>query len=406
MAFYLLFPLDLGFPALWIAGHPVNSAIVATFVALGVLALESRGAVLAFLREPYSIAQLLYCAFLIVSAFASASPPSAVHVALIFFCTFVLNYVVFRYVTRAYGVHWLSMVVVCVGLLAVAVGIVRGRFPWLLPMYNAWFVQQFRYEAPDYSVITARAAGTMNNPILYGLLMVLVIPYIFDIKHTALRVVAMAGVITAAGMSGSRTILVGLVFLLGAAAVYRWRMIRVATVTAVVLLLLLVPFASFLINDDARVDFLLQRAGLRPEANEMVSAAAYNFNLRRDVLAAGFREIDEEWGPLTWIIGRGYNHSATVGQRVVPWYTTVDNVYLTQLLERGLVGLALFLGAFLTFLVRTPHAARTTLHWYSPLALALAGFSFSWGTYSTFNILVSGSMAMAMWHEERERRRR
>ena len=45
-----------------------------------------------------------------------------------------------------------------------------------------------------------------------------------------------------------------------------------------------------------------------------------------------------------------------------------------------------------------------TLHWYSPLVLALAGFSFNWDGYSTLNILVVGSMAIAMWHEEEVRR--
>ena len=405
IAFYVLLPLDVGFPALSIAGHPLNTAIVATLAALGVLAVQSRGAALTFLCEPYCIVQGTYCAFLVVSSFASASPPSALHAAVLYFATFVINYVVFRYVTRAYGADWLSAVVVGVGLLAAAIGIARALFSVSFPMYDAWFMAQARGYLPDSSVISTREVGTMNNAILYGVLMVLVVPYIFDVRGKALRIVAVVAVTVAAGLTGSRTIAVGLVFGLGAIAVYWWRMIRAVAVTAIAVAVVSVVFASALAGllDNDRFDFLLQRAGLRPEANEAVSAAAFNLELRREALAAGLHEVNENWGVSAWLIGQGYGSAASVGQKVLAWYTTVDNVYLTQLLEHGLIGLTLFVAAFLTFMIRTVRAARATLHWYAPLALALAGLSFSWGTYSTFNILVVGSMALAMWHEEHER---
>lgn len=405
MALYVLFPLDRGFPALPLMGHPLNSAIAATLGVLGILLIQSRGRVLSYLREPYCIVQSAYCIVLVLSALVAPSPPIALHASLLYYCTFVLNYAILRHVTRAYGVRWLSTVVVCIGLAAAAVSIVQGVIGLSIPMYDEWYRSYSRVEAENYTLTTVRASGTMSNPILYGLLMALVIPYAFDLKHTIRRTLVVLVVLLAAGLSGSRTVLVAALFGVGAVVVYRWRTLWVLPFAAIGLVVLAVSLGGVsTVGEDSRVDFLLQRAGLRPETNEAVSAAAFGINLRREVLAQGLREMSDEWEGLTWIVGRGYFAATSVGQRVLPWYTTVDNVYMTVVYERGLLGLALFVGAGLTFLSRTRHAATVTLHWYAPLVLALAGFSFSWDAYSTFNILAVGSMAITMWHEERARR--
>ena len=405
MALYVLCPLDRGFPALPLMGHPLNSAIAATLGALGVLLIQSRGRVLSYLREPYSMVQSAYCVLLLLSALLASSPPSALHASLLYYVTFVLNYAILRHVTRTYGVRWLSAVVVYVGLVAAAVSIAQGVMGLSIPIYDEWYRRYFGADAANYTLATVRASGTMSNPILYGLLMVLVIPYAFDLKHTTRRVLVVFLVLLAAGLSGSRTVLVGAVFGVGAVVVYRWRLLWLLPFAAIGSVLLVASLGGVsMAGGDSRVDFLLQRAGLRPETNEAVSAAAFGISLRREVLVEGLREMADEWDGLTWIVGRGYFAATSVGQRVLSWYTTVDNVYMTVLYERGLLGLALFVGAGLTFLGRTRHAATVTLHWYAPLVLGLAGFSFSWDGYSTFNVLAVGSMAIAMWHEERARR--
>ena len=56
--------------------------------------------------------------------------------------------------------------------------------------------------------------------------------------------------------------------------------------------------------------------------------------------------------------------------------------------SRGLLGLVLFVGAGLTFVIRTRHAATVTLHWYTPLVLALAGLLIQLGCI--FNLQYPG----------------
>ncbi len=406
VAINVLLPLDLGFPAIPVLGRPLNPGIAATLVVFFVLAIQSRFAILLHLREPYCFLQSAYCCVLVVSALRSPSPPSALHATLLYCCTFLLNYMVLRYVTRFHGIRWLSPVVATLGVAAAVVGIAQGLLGLRLPMYDAWFENYFSKPAEDYMLATVRVAGTMNNPILYAILMVLVVPYVLDLRHWSSRVLAILTVLLAAGLSGSRTALVGLAFAVGGLAVYRRRALRAVPAVCLAGVLAVVALGGLAAPDDAsRVGFLLERAGLKAESNANASAAALGISLRWDVLVEGLREMSEEWGTLTWLFGRGYFSSASVGQKFYSWYSAVDNVYLSVLYERGLLGWLLFVGAFTVFLIQSRRASRLTVHWYAPLAMALSGFSFSWDAYSTFNILMVASMACAMWHAEQARLR-
>ena len=436
VAFYVLLPLDRGFPTVPVFGRPLNSAIAATLGVLFILVVQSRGAVLAYLREPYCVLQSIYAGALIVGALRAPSPPSALHWSLLYYCTFVLNYVLLRYVTRLYGTQWLSVVVVALGVAAAGVGIVQAVLGIPLPMYDAWFENYFARPPEDYALATARAAGTMNNPILYCVLMALVIPYAFDLGNRRVRAVALFTVMFAAGLSGSRTgVFVVASVAAAAVMVYRWRAVRALPAVGLGLVLLMASLSVVSSGAEAsRLGFMFERLGFladraavdersRPvlnaeeatgsrtagieAANKLDAAeraevsAALGVSLREGAVRETVREMLHEWGPTTWIAGRGSLTSATVGMRIQPWYNTVDNVFLCVLYERGLTGFALFAGAFLSFLVATRRAAMITVHWYAPLTLAVIGLSFCWDAYSMFNVLAVASMAVAAWHAER-----
>jgi hypothetical protein len=246
---------------------------------------------------------------------------------------------------------------------------------------------------------TVRVAGTMNNPILYAVLMVLVIPYALDLRRWWSRVVVVLLVLLAAGLSGSRTAAVGVAFVVGGMAVYRRRWLRAVPAACLAGVVLVVALGGVAASDEpSRLGFILERTGLGPGAGAIASAASLGITLRAEVLLEGLREIWDEWGLATWLVGRGYFSSAEVGQRFYSYYFAVDNVYLSVLYERGLLGWLVFVGAYASFMIQSRAASRLTVHWYAPAVMALAGFSFSWDGYSTFNILVVGSMAFAMWY--------
>jgi hypothetical protein len=432
IGFYVLLPLDRGFPAVPLFGRPLNPAIAATLIVFCVLLVRSRGAILSYLREPYCVIQSAYFCLLIASALRAPSPLSPLHWSVLYYCTFVLNYVIFRHITRLHGTHWLSAVVAALGVAAAGVAIVQGVFGIPLPMYDGWFENYFKRPPEDYALATARAAGTMNNPILFSLLMAMVIPYAFDLKRSA-RALALFTIMFAAGLSGSRTaVVVVAVFAAGAVFVYRRRAIRALPSVGLGLAVLALSLGWLTpAGQGSRANFLVERSGLTTASRTALTAApgtgsnaaselpatgptpkgvseaevsaVLGISLRQGALSEGIREMTQEWGVLTWIFGRGAFTVAAVGQRIRPWYNTVDNVFLSVVYERGLSGLILFVGAFAAFLIRTRRVSTITVHWFAPAALAIAGFSFCWDGYSMFNILAVGSMALAMWHDERMR---
>jgi hypothetical protein len=118
----------------------------------------------------------------------------------------VVNYIILRHVTRLDGVRMFSGVVVILGVAAAAVAVVQGVVGIQLPMYNAWYAEYFGRPPSNYALATARAPGTMNNPIVYATLMALFIPYALDLRRVSGRALALFIILFAAGLSGSRTV--------------------------------------------------------------------------------------------------------------------------------------------------------------------------------------------------------
>ncbi|MGD9905093.1 MAG: glycosyltransferase family 4 protein [Vicinamibacterales bacterium] len=448
VGFYVLLPLDRGFPSIPVFGRPLNPAIAATLGVLFVLIVQSRGALLSWVRDPYVIVQSLYAVALLVGALRAPSAPVALHWSFLYYCTFVLNYLILRHVTGLHGTRWLSSVVVGFGFAAAGVSIVQSVFGIALPIYHGWYENYFSSLPEDYALPTSRAAGTMNNPILYCVLMALIIPFALDLQRRWLRAIALFTVSFAAALSGSRTgVFVVAAVAAAAVAVYRWRAVRALPAVALGLLLLGASLAALSSGPNSRLGFLVGRLGYLSDpgavdlrsrsvldsgtgrrtgaakgaqgspsrmagieaANRLGAeeraevSAALGVSLRQEVVLEAVREMAREWGTVTWLVGRGSLTSSSVGMRIQLWYTSVDNVFLSVLYERGLTGLALFLCAFIAFFVSTWRAAPITVHWYAPAVLAVTGLSFCWDAYSTFNILAVGSMAVAAWHAEQRR---
>ena len=411
---YVMLPLDRGFPTIPILGHPLSPAIAATMSVFVLFVIRSRGQVLQYLRDPYAIGQTAYSVVLVVSALRATAPLAALHWATLYISTFVLNYAVIRHVLAGRAVTWFTVLVVIAALGAASVGIAQSVVGLQLPAYDAWFENYFRRPPENAALSTVRASGTMSNPILYCMLMLLAVPYALSIKAVAIRAVALWVILFAAGLSGSRTAVpVLMVFVAGAIAVWRWRVVRAWPAIAAGLALL-VWSVGWLVQpgQTSRAAFLTERSvvplvspadatapGAAPiptPKSLAVQSGELGITLRIGAVTEAFREVSRNWTLVTWIVGRGALTSAEIGQRLQPWYNTVDNVFISVLYERGLLGLTLFISAFVAALYRARHLATSSIHWYAPLALGVGGLSFSWDAYSMFNILAVGSIALLM----------
>jgi len=395
VAFYVLLPLDVGFPRLALLGHALNPAVVGSIVAFCILGVRSRGRVIAEAGQPYVVVQLLFVVVLITASLRADAPLAALQASLVYFCTFVLNYVVFLDILRRDGPRRFEGLVASVGMGAALIGIAQGVFGMHFGSYDAWYLAATQREARDAAGVAARTSGTMGNPILYGMAMVLALPYVLGLNSRWKRGVAIAILALAAGLTGSRTVLLVLaVFAIGGILVYRRRVLWLMPLLAVVVGVGAWSFGGWgAMMHDPRMRFLLGRVGI--VQNQVTFLAEGNVEIRKEALAVGWRIVTNQWDPLTWVAGEGQFAAASIGQQLSPEYGTVDNAYFTVFYEKGLVGLILLLAAFAVLLYSSRTAAQVSLHWYAAIGLMASGVSFDFEAYSTFNILAVGSMAIA-----------
>ena len=395
VAFYVMLPLDRGFPRLQVLGHPLSSAVAATLVVFALLAVLSRGRILQHLTGPYCLLQTLYFVILVEASLRSDMPLAALHVSLMYYCTFVLNYVILLEAAGAGQVSRLGRIVAAIAAAAAAIAVLQGLAGVRMPMYERWFESYYQTGTRHLSAVGVRGLGTLNQPLIFAAAMALALPYMLSFRNVLVRVLAYSLLFGAAALTASRTFLLGAAaFCVGAVVLFRWR-----TLWAVGLLgVALGAGIAFLggwtrATNDPRVRYLGARLGLveSPEGD----LAAGNIRLRQAALARGVREVATTWGPVDWILGEGQLSSSRLGEAVSSEFRTVDNAFFGVFYEKGLIGLALFLWAFLALVRSTYPSARRTLHWYSVFALFGIGVSFNFDAYSTFNILAVGSMAIA-----------
>ena len=391
---HILLPLDWGFPRLPILGHPLNPAAAFSIALFGMLVLRSRGAILEELRRPYCMLQSAYFVVLILASLRAASPLVALQLSLVYFCVFVLNYVSLLHLIQNGGARTFVLAVAVVGLAAAAVGVLQGIFGVRFGAYEAWYAQYFQSSAADPLAAGSRGIGTLNNPILYGMAMVLLVPYVLEIRRIWLRLAVFTVLFVAAVLTGSRTVLlVGAVFLAGGILVYRWRALWLVPVLLCGLIAGVQSLGGWKqASEDPRVRFLVARVGLG--GDELGASARGNIAIRQEALRQGAREVLDNWGPGTWLAGKGMLTAAAIGQKVSADYSTVDNAFFGIFYEKGLIGAALFLWSFASLLRSTRSVARRTLHWWAPIGLLASGLAFNFDAFSTFNILAVGSMAV------------
>lgn len=397
IALHILLPLDRGFPAPVLFGKPVSLSILASIAVLVVYLLASRRALVTAVSHRYCA---IMAAFVAILMQASLRAPSAVamtamHSTVAFACMFVVNFALFRYAVMCGGRTIVVRSAVVVSIAAAAIGIAQSLLGVTIPAYSDWYLNYYQMPMPDATLANVRAYGTLNQPILFGTALMLSIPFLMELRSTILRYSGIAIVCIAAVLTGSRTILiVAGVFGVGSLIVYKARSIFTFGLAAVVSVLVIqVTDVGLNLESAARVPFLMSRLGIGTDL--VASTAADNIQVRQIAVGLAVDEIVGETDPLLIALGRGRTTGSNIGAQIARDYATLDNAFVTVLYEEGALGLFFFCAAFAVFLYQSRAASRVSLHWYSTLALLGVGISFNFEAYSTVNVLVAASMALA-----------
>lgn len=395
VGFYILFPLDRGYPRPSVFGRPVSSALLASFIVAVALLFYSRGRILRFIRDRYFALQCAFTLVLIVAAVRALSIPIALHQVAVYWVTFALNYVIVRYAIDSSGEKPFVSTVLVFIVAAATVGVLEGVAGIRLSPYAHWFEVYFNRSAPDLSGGPVRGVGTLNHPILYGAAMGLCIPYVLDIRSRWRKYAVLGLVVTAAVLTGSRTVLLVIgVLMVGLVLITNARTsLRIAAVISCAIGILAQQNVVEIAAKNPTLRFIVARLGAGTDL--VATVAAENILVRQNALAIGWDRILDDPSAANLLIGRGLMSAAHVGEQVFEGYNTVDNTYLATLYEKGIVGSLLFVFAFGAALIGSSRVAKASIHWYAVPAILLMGVSFNFESYSTFNALAIGSLAIA-----------
>lgn len=386
---HLLLPIERGLPTVKIVGYPVTCSILSIWFFFALILVSSGGKVLRLISSKYVISQLLVVSIFSISAVISEDIIAACFVTLNYFTLFVLGFLVILYSFKNGLRQQFGNILCCVAAIASLVGIVEGLFRFYIPIYKILFLN-YQYHESMYAMSRAdfRAFGTLGNPLIYAVAMILCIPFALDLKRPFYRYGLVLLLLAAIGFAVSTTALVFLcIILIGVYATSKkktYLLVKLFVFSAVVLILLYGTSKSVgMVNLwKAEFDFV-------DSSNPQYLNIVIRYNLFKWAIDA-FSKGDFP----SLLFGYGLKSSITeVSKLGIGDINTLDNTFSALLFESGLMGLGAFLLMGVGILFRHRNGVKNSLHWYNVLGLVVAGFSFSTIFYSTFNLIWVASVA-------------
>lgn len=388
---HLLLPLERGFSNFDVAGHPVPVAVVISLIGFCLTWISSNGRVWRYFSGTYVVAQCFCSGFFLMSAVMSDTPLIATVITIKYFTIWVLNYVTIMYLWKNGSRQMLINTLCVVGLMAAIVGIVEGVFVVRLPIYQAWISDYYGVGSRlEKFAQFDRVTGTLGHPHIYSTAMLLLLPFVGELRSRPLRIVITIALVAAALLTVSRSVLLMLAVLsIGFAVVQRRKIMLWFAVLTIIVGIGIATLGSNSLTQDPRAQLWLVRVGLVQTAETRY--AEQNVSGRSEMLDLVYQSTVEA-SPFTLLFGHGMRSGEDISETLN--LNTLDNTYATLLYEGGLLELLIFLYIFAEVLYRNRVRAHDSLHWYNVISLLAVGVTFVFYSYSTFNFIIVASIVL------------
>jgi len=365
---------------------------IATFVFLFV---RSDGHIVWALHKVYVPYQIVVVWIFLISALISTDVEAGLFVVLLYFITFVVDFLIVNYLFRAGFRQEFSIILCTVASAAALVGIIEGVFHYYLPFYRQTFLN-YNYESMSYAMIRPefRVLGTLGNPLIYSVAMILVVPFAMEIKSPLKRYLVIMLLIMASFLAISTTGLVMGVILFAGYYILSPRKLHfigvgLLAVLAVVLLASFIP--PFFEGGGSNI---VSTWAAEFAFHDYGDPQAMNIQIRRDLFAWSLERFWSDKSFASMLFGYGLKSAIKAASALqLGSLDTFDNTYTTLLFESGILGLGTFLLMGLNTIISFRKRAKDNLHWYSVLGLFVAGMSFTTIYYNTFNFVWVASVA-------------
>jgi hypothetical protein len=288
---------------------------------------------------------------------------------------------------KGYRIYLVQLIVSC-SFIAGIIGVLEGIFYIRLTPYIEWANNVATSEIIVDELVFTRTSGTLGNPILYAVAMMLAVPFVLE-SRSVIRFIVIPVVVIAAFLTVSRTfLLMGIVLIVGA-VINKILSLKYISIVALLFFIILSLINYSELSKDSRIDFWLQRIGL--SSGLQAEGAVSGVDLRLLTIKNTLSKLNED-SILELIVGHGNLEDNKIGLSIDKSYNTIDNNYLSLAYNNGIVGLVLFVSIYMNILKRNSSSNIRNMYWFNIVSLLCCGFSFVFYFYSTFNILLVTSI--------------
>jgi len=388
---HLLLPIERGFPVVRIAGYPVTLTLLVSTLSMLILFMGSNGRIITSFPKKYLPYQLVVVWFFLISAFISDDVEASLFVVLSYCATFVLDFLIIYYLFKlGFRQHFVNIMCAVVAVAAL-IGIAESVFRYYMPFYRDWFLT-YNYQAMQHAMTRSdfRVLGTLGNPIIYSVVMVLAFPFALEIRYRLLRILMVGILLIVTVFAVSTTTAMMWLVLLSGLFLVSGRKTRFKFLIAAVAVIVIALLISRFLKDamGSLVSGWSREFAVGEQANEQL----INIQIRLDLFLWVFTRFT--YDPVSLLFGHGLKSAILTVQTLgLGSLATLDNTYTTIFFESGALGLMAFLAVGSNVLVGHRWAIRKNLHWYSILSLLVAGFAFTTIYYATFNLIWVASVA-------------
>jgi hypothetical protein len=387
----LLLPVERGFTVMKLLGAPIYLPMIINVVGIVLLLFWfPKQTFMRSLSKPWVVLNLIFAAFCFFTSLLSTDWQTSLFYSYLWISNFVFSFLIVDLLFQKIKLKGLILVICTVAVFQIAIGILEGFFQIRLPIYE---LASVRYLSSMGAVVSgergnswdSRVLGSLGDPILFGTVLMLLIPFLVKVNQRFLRFVLIGVVSLLALMTLSRTVLL---FFGCYLAVYFYRSSLSQRVIATVALLATFV-VIFNVNNSLANEWSerFQEELLAPETG----GVAMRESMAIQAIEDGVLNSDL-WSVLC---GHGFYSSKEIGGQYLQVSTTIDDAYVTVLYENGLIGLILYLLiCFLPFR-NTSRGRENHLLVAGYVGILLCGFSFV--TYRVFSVnLLAMTILVAM----------
>jgi len=389
----LLLPIERGFPVIRIGGLPFTLTLLISLASFGLLFVESLGRIVWRVPKKYLLLQGLFLWVMVMAALVAPNVRSAFFVVLAYFATFVVNFLIFYYLFKQGCRNTFVRILCIVAALAALIGMVEGITRNYLSIYATWFLG-FSPDSMIYAMTRDqfRVLGTLGNPIIYAVAMVLTIPFAMELRNPVIRYGVTLLLLAVSILAVTTTaVLMILILTVGYLITTKKFMQKTAMVAlaGIVFVFLVAPNLVSRFGDTIFV--------------RLIAGDPTNIDARTYLLGVAWDQFIDEPSLTTMLFGFGLKSTTgeNYGSIFASGLGTIDNTYATLLIETGLLGIGVYLTLCISILVGFRRYMLRSLHWWAVLSLLAAGIAFTTIYYATFNLVWVASVATLAYYDHR-----